>query len=312
MQKDRMMTRISARDLAAGMIFLLAFFFSTADHRVSGAASGGGGEKIIVFVSILPQAYFAERIGGERVDVHVMVGPGQSPATYEPLPKQMTALSEADLYFRIGVPFETVWMDRIRAAGEKIKIADTREGIPLMPMKAHHHNGHDHAGHDHGGLKNPHIWLSPRLVKIQAAAMCDALAARDPVNETFYRGRLQSFIEDLERLDVEIAGMLDRLGTRKFLVFHPAWSYFAADYGLEEIPIEVEGKEPGPKDLARLIEKAEALGIRAVFVQAQFGGRNAETVARAIGGEVVTLDPLAKDYLNNMRRTAETFARVMR
>lgn len=297
--------------LAAGTFIFILAGISFDYARLSAANLPAEENKIIVFVSILPQAYFVERVGGERVEVHVLVGPGHSPATYEPVPKQMTALNKADLYFRIGVPFEGVWLDRIRSAGPKMKIVDTRTGIPLMAMKTGHHHGHDHDPHDHRGLKNPHIWLSLRLVKTQAATICDALASLDRAHEAYYRGRLQAFHRDLDRLDGEIIDRLKEIKTRKFMVFHPAWSYFAADYGLEEIPIEIEGKEPGPKDLARVIQKAKTLGIRIVFVQAQFSRGNADTVARAIDGEVVTVDPLARDYLDNMKRVTETFAREM-
>jgi zinc transport system substrate-binding protein len=268
-------------------------------------------DSIKVFVSILPQVSFAERVGGERVDVSVMVGPGQSPATYEPRPKQMAELNKARLYFRIGVPFENVWMERISKANPNMKVIDTRRGIELLSMKAHHRHD-DEAHHDHGnGMKDPHIWLSPRLVKIQAEAMCAALIAEDSAHRSYYESNLRAFQADLDQLDSEISEILKPLKTRKFMVFHPALGYFARDYALEEIPIQSQGKEPSAKILADLIEQAKEEGIKVVFVQQQFGHASAKMIARAIGGKVVYIDPLARDYLGNMRKIAETFAKVM-
>lgn len=268
------------------------------------------GDKIRVFVSILPQAYFVERVGGERVDVSVMVAPGYSPATYEPMPKQMAELNKARLYFRIGVPFENLWIGPIGKANPRMKVIDTRRGIALLPMKAHHRDGHE-GRHDRGkGMRDPHIWLSLRLVKVQAQNICDALIEADPAHRAYYKNNLKAFQSDLDKLDAEITEVLKDLKIRKFMVFHPAWGYFARNYGLEQIPIEVEGKEPGAKALDDLIKNAKQEKIKVIFVQRQFSTKNAETVARAIGARIVRIDPLARDYLENMREIAETFRKV--
>ncbi len=288
----------------------LGFALSIAPDVYSKSEIGPSG-RIKVFVSILPQAYFVERVGGEHVDVSVMVGPGQSPATYEPRPKQMAELNKARLYFRIGVPFENVWMERISTANPTMPVIDTRRGIELLSMKAHHRHD-DEAHHHHGdGMKDPHIWLSPRLVKIQAETMCAALTAEDLVYRSYYESNLRAFQADLDQLDSEISEILKPIKTRKFMVFHPALGYVARDYVLEEIPIQRHGKEPSAKILADLIEQAKEEGIKVVFVQQQFGHASAEMMARAIGGKVVYIDPLAKDYLENMRKIAETFVKVM-
>lgn len=269
-------------------------------------------EKIRVFVSILPQAYFVERVGGDRVDVSVMVGPGQSPATYEPMPRQMVELSKAKLFFRIGAPFEDVWMDRISKTNPKMKIINTRRGIKLLPMKTHYHKApKQHTGLHKDGLKDPHIWTSIRLVKIQAQNICDALINLDQDNKGYYQNNLRAFIDDLNTLDAEIVKNLKGIKTRKFMVFHPAWGYFARDYGLDQIPIEIGGKEPGARELANLIEEAKNDEIKIIFVQKQFSEKSAEAIAAAIKGRIIQIDPLAKDYLNNMKMIAETFRKVM-
>lgn len=269
-------------------------------------------EKIRVFVSILPQAYFVERVGGDRVDVSVMVGPGQNPATYEPMPRQMVELSKAKLFFRIGVPFEDVWMDRISKTNPKMKVIDTRRGIKLLPMKTHHHKApKQHTGLQKDGLKDPHIWTSIRLVKIQAQNICDALINLDQDNKGYYQDNLRAFIDDLNNLDAEIVESLKGIRARKFMVFHPAWGYFARDYGLDQIPIEIGGKEPGARELVNLIEEAKNDGIKIIFVQKQFSEKSAEALSAAIKGRIIQIDPLARDYLNNMKIIAETFRRVI-
>jgi zinc transport system substrate-binding protein len=283
-----------------GAVFLVIVFLGTAN--VYPKPSNDTRQKLKVFVSILPQAYFVGRVGGERVDVSVMVGPGQSPATYEPRPKQMAKLSKASLFFRIGVPFENVWIERISKANPRMKVIDTRQGLELLPMKAHHHGK---------GIKDPHIWLSLRLVKIQAKNICDAFISEDLDHAAYYEANLRAFHHDLDKLDAEITGILKNLKNRQVMVFHPAWGYFCNDYALEQVPIELEGKEPSAKTLARLIAQAKAEGIRVVFVQKQFSKESAETVAKAIWGKVIQVDPLSREYLQNMRKIAETFVKVM-
>lgn len=290
-------------------VFLI---FCLSKGNVYAESTKSGMEKIKVFVSILPQAYFVERVGGDRVDISVMVGPGQSPATYEPMPRQMVKLGKAKLFFRIGVPFEDVWMDRISKANPTMKIIDTRRGIKLLPMKTRHHRGpKQHVGRKKGGLKDPHIWISIRLVKIQAQNICDALINLDQDNKGYYQNKLRVFINDLNNLDAEIVESMKGIRARKFMAFHPAWGYFARDYGLEQIPIEIGGKEPGARELANLIEEAKNDGIKIIFVQKQFSEKSAEAIAAAIKGRIIQIDPLAKDYLNNMKMIAETFRRAI-
>ena len=290
------------------MVLAVAFLNSA---QVCAEPSSANKEKIKVFVSILPQAYFVERVGGEQVDVSVLVGPGYSPATYEPTPRQMAELGKAKVYFRIGVPFEDVWMMRISGANPHMKVIDTHSDVELRPVNAYHFNKTRQHHPYSKGMKDPHIWLSLRLVKVQAQNICRALISEDPAQRVYYQENLKAFHHDLDRLDAEIKEILENLKTRKFMAFHPAWGYFAWDYGLEQIPIEVEGKEPNARTLAGLIKRSKQEGIKVVFVQAQFSTRNAETVAQAIGGRIVQIDPLAKDYLKYMRKIAETFREVI-
>ena len=248
---------------------------------------------IKVAVSIVPQEYFVERIGGDKVSVSVMVPPGFSPATYEPKPSQIEELSTTQVYIRIRVPFEDAWVERIAAANENMLIVDQSEGIERI------------------GGTDPHIWLSPGLVKIQAQTICDVLVKIDPANESFYRANLDAFQADLDELDASIREKLSGLESRKFMVFHPAWSYFARDYDLEMIPIQFEGSEPSAAEMAALIRTAQENNIKVIFAQPEFSTQSAETIADEIGGEVLPISVLAPDWMDNLQRVADTFAEVL-
>jgi zinc transport system substrate-binding protein len=275
-------------------------------------------EPVPAFVSILPQKQLVERVGGEAVKVDVLVLPGQSPATYEPTPQQMVALAQAAVYFRIGVPFETTWMPRIQQAHPKLTVVDTRQGIKLQPMGGHGHD-HDHGAKPPAGAPSktpvnldPHIWTSPPLVKQQAATVRDALIALRPAERARFEAGYARYAAELDALDADLRRVLAGKAKRRFMVFHPAWGYLASAYGLEQIPIEIEGKEPSPQALARIIERAKGEGIRVIFVQKQFSRTAAEQVARAIGGEVVAIDPLAEDFVGNTREVARALASALR
>ncbi|MBN1246253.1 MAG: zinc ABC transporter substrate-binding protein [Anaerolineae bacterium] len=279
-----------------------------------GAPPGGdGSETIAATVSIVPQQYFVERIGGEHVSVDVMVLPGASPATYEPRPEQLKALSTSAAYFSIGVPFEGVWLDRIAAANPEMVLVDTIAGIERVPMAAHEHG--DEVGdedHDHeAGAPDPHVWVSPALVKIQAQTIADALIALDPKNAADYAENLEGFLADIDALEADLQATLTGVTDRKFLVFHPSWGYFAEDFGLEQIAIEVGGQEPSAQELAALIALAKDENIKVVFAQAEFSTADAETIAAELGGEVLLISPLAYDWLANLREVATVFAEVL-
>ena len=285
-----------AKSRSAALLILLAGGLAVALWACSAperSAPGAPEEVISVWVSIVPQKYFVERIGGDRVDVEVMVPPGFSPATYEPRPSQVEALAGADMYVQIGVPFEDAWMSRIRALNQVMLVVDQSQGIDRI-------DGRD-----------PHIWLSPRLVKVQARTIFEALVELDRDYEGFYRTNLEAFLVDLDDLDTKIERGLSGLETRKFIVFHPAWSYFAHDYGLEMIPVRVEGGDPSAAEMAELIRTARANGIKVIFAQPEFSTQSAETIAREIDGRVLLISPLAPDWMENLARVADTFAEVL-
>jgi len=260
-------------------------------------------QRVSCFVSILPQQYFVERIGAAYVDVHVMVGPGQSPASYEPTSKQLTQLAGARAYFAIGVPFEKSLLGRIWRNFDDVEVVDTRKGITLAPMAGG-------GGHGHESL-DPHVWLSPRLAAILAHNVRDALVRIDPAHGDEYDANFDALAADLHRLDREIAELLAPFAGGRFYAFHPAYGYFAREYGLVQVAVEFEGASPGPRHLATVIEQAEVDGVEVLFVQPQFSQRAARTVAHETGAAVVPLDPLAPDYVDNLRDIAEKIAAAL-
>lgn len=284
-------------------IVVLLFLCALSAFPENAEASG-----IDVFVSIPPQKHFVEKIGKERVNVHVMVPSGASPHTFSPSPGQMRKLEKAQAYFAVGVTFEKAWKDRVRAANPDMMIVDTARGIEKMPSFAGHvhelhehgHTDHEtdaHGGHDHG-RHDPHIWLSPPLVMLQARNIACGLMEIDPEGEADYRANYKNFIAEIAELDMTLKKRLSP-GTA-FLVYHPSWGYFADAYGLRQIPVEIEGKSPKARQMKEIIGYARNEGIQSILVQPQISSRDAETIAREIGGKTVTADPLAVNWSENL------------
>lgn len=258
---------------------------------LAGCGSGASlPQRPVVVVSVLPQAYFVERLAGDLVDIEVMIPPGASPSAYEPTIGQLRAMSAASLYVKVGhpnFPFERAWLDRLLSERNDLMVVDCA-----------------------GDLKetndDPHIWLSPGCVRAIAPKIAAALSDLLPARRPEFERSLQELLVDVDALDAEIHALLDPYAGRRILVFHPAWSYFTNEYGLEQIAIESEHKEPSPHELADLIDEARRAGFQVIFVQPQLSRRSAELVASELNAEVVVLDPLARDWLSNMRYVAET------
>ncbi len=281
------------------------------------ASEAGKTDKIGVVVSILPQAEFVERVGGDRVDVTVMVPPGADPHTYEVRPAQMTRLAQAKMYAKVGSPveFELAWMDKLIAQNKEMLVVDCSKGVQLMEITGHAHE-HEHEAesqheNEHEGL-DPHIWLSLANARIMVQNIYEGLAQVDPAHRDYYQQNRDAYIQELAELDNAIRQSLAEVTNRKFIVYHPFLGYFARDYNLQQIAIEQEGKEPTAAYLARLITEAKEQGIKAVFISPQFSTKSAELIAKEIGGQVVTLDPLAKDYSANMKRIETTLREALR
>ena len=257
-------------------------------------------EKPAIAVTIMPQKYFVEKIAGDLVRVDVLVPPGASPELYSLMPSQMIGLSHALAWLGIGkIGFEEGWVDKIRKSNPKLKFFDTSVQADWIAGEVEEHGAHTHL---HG--VDPHIWSSPAEVKKIAGETCKALTAVLPqYQETFARNYAQ-FTTEIDALDAELKTKFDGLKSKKFLIFHPALSYLARQYGLEQIPMEVEGKEPSPGHLKELAKMAKNENIKAIFVQKEFNMENARQMAREIDGKVIQIDPLGEDWPGRLRDIA--------
>lgn len=301
-------------------LFLILMSITLLWNCSQGEKGTGTGEKIqepkpVVTVSILPQRYFVQRIVGDNYRVKVMIPPGHSPATYEPTPREMKTVSESVLYFRIGhIAFEKAWMDNIASLNKEMTVVDTSRDVSLITGAVPHSHGESEDGrhHDHTGI-DPHIWLSPSAVKIQIKHILDAFmdVETNPENRVLYETNYRNFVADIETLEAKNEAILSPLKGNKFMVYHPAWSYFAREYGLIQFPIEMEGKIPGAADMKRIIDTANRENIRVIFVQQQFDSNSARAVANEITGKVIAMDPLAPDWLENMKKIALTFKKAL-
>lgn len=255
--------------------------------------------RLNVFVSIVPQKYFVRQIAGDLVNINVMVPPGSHPAVYEPAPRQMASLSDCDIYFAIGVPFEKAWMERIRSANPDMHIVYTDALIKKLPVGNSGHKGNRRFTPD------PHIWLSPPLVMLQARQILTALTGSDPQNEDFYESLYTKFISETVEIDQKLRDIFPPSEKKpEFLVFHPSWGYFADAYGLKQIAVETGGGTPKLSDIKQLITHARKKEIRVVLVQPQISERTAGMIAREINGETVTADPLAENWHDNLIKVA--------
>ena len=291
--------QMKSRLMFAAVLFGLAL--------ACGSVSAGDSQRLAIVVSILPQKYFVEKIGGPSVTVSVMVPPGSSPEYYEPKPRQMSELAKAQVYFALGVSFEKVWMEKMQAISPAMVVVQTDAKIAKIRMEGRHSHETGQARQAPHGEADPHVWLAPGPVKIQAAAIRDGLVRIDPAGTARYAENYHRFVQELDELDAELKGLLAEKSGRQFLVFHPAWGYFAQAYGLKQVAIEAEGKEPKPAELQAAIAQARQKGIRTIFVQPQHSTKTAATIAKALGGEVVSADPLAGDWPGNLREVARKF-----
>jgi zinc transport system substrate-binding protein len=277
-----------------------------------------------VFVSIVPQKYFVQKIGGDRVAVSILVPPGAGPHQFEPKPRQMAALAQSDVYFAVGVEFEKSWLKKIAVANPKLRVVRTDDGIDKIAAAGHDPQGGQPrpASPGFGQVRDgvvprerapdPHVWLSPPLVKIQAGQIRDGLTAVDPLHRSNYEANYASFLKEIDALDAELKAVFAGRKGEQFMVLHPSWGYFAAAYGLEQVSIEIEGKEPKPAQLQRLIRHARERRISVIFVQPQFSARSAELLAREIGGRIVVADPMAEDWAVNLREVGRKFGAAAR
>lgn len=268
-------------------------------------------KKPVVFVSILPQQYFVQRIAGDKYQVEVMIPPGMGHSDYDPTPSQMKELANAQLFFRIGyIVFEEAWMATIAKNNPQLKIINTSDGCSVLkeeepfegnlhPNEQAGHSATETHKHNASGI-DPHIWLSPKEVKIQAKHYLDAFIQNDPAEKDNFTKNYVALIADVNKLDSTLKAELTPLKDRKFMVYHPALTYLAKDYNLHQISIEYAGKEPTASYLFNLVDLARKDNIKVIFIQKQYDTKNASAIATEIGARLIQFDHMAPDWLDNM------------
>jgi zinc transport system substrate-binding protein len=254
--------------------------------------------KIGVVVSVAPEAEFVNAVGGDKVNVTVMVPPGANPHTYEPLPEQLKDVGRAKIYVEVGTPieFELNYMDKLKNSNPNMLVVNSSTGVNLIPNTAENEEGAD-----------PHIWVSPKNAKIMVENIYQGLVQVDPANKDYYRKNRDNYLHQLDEIDENITRSLKGKENSSILVYHPAWAYFCKDYHLKQISIESGGKEPTPREIANIVDFARKNNIKVVFVEPQYNPGSAEVIASEIGGQVVTVDDLSEKYIENLKNVEEAF-----
>ncbi len=282
---------------------------------VGPVVSDAAAKSLTAFVSIAPEAYLVERLGGKHVEVHVLADKGQDPHTFQATPRQMLALARADLFFKTGLPFEDRLVEKIKAGHRRLTVVDLAKTSEPRGTSAHSTQSHDHHGHDHNhgaDQPDPHTWLSPPLLKLHATAIARALRNADPARAEVYQKNLDSLLDDIDARHAKNRLLLTPYRGQTVYVFHPAFGHFCSAYGLKQEAVELEGKSPTPRRLRAVIKQAKADNVRVIFVQPQFDQRHARTIALATGGRLVPIDPLAKDVLDIIEKMAAEIAAALK
>ena len=272
---------------------------------MSCSSSNEQSEKQIISVSIIPQKYFVEMLAGDQYEVNVLIPPGSSPASYDPTPKQLRDLGKSEFYLKMGhLGFEKAWMKSIKKNHKDMKIIDLSAGCSLIQGEEEHAaHGHDHS---HAGI-DPHIWMSPKSALIMADNTAKAIIRFDPACQDLIRQNLENFKVRINELDSDFQALADKLENKKFIIFHPSLTYLARDYGLEQIPMEYEGKEPSAAYMKELIDKAKSENLKIVFIQKEFNQDKARQISKDLDAKLLQIDPLAENWEKQMRDLLSAF-----
>jgi zinc transport system substrate-binding protein len=261
----------------------------------------------VITVTIEPQRYFAEAIAGDKFKIETMVPKGSSPETYDPTPQQLVKLANSTAYLRIGyLGFEQTWMEKLKSNAPKMHVFNLSEGVDLIADCGHSHEEWEEpqAKHSHHGVE-PHIWNSTRNAIIIARNTLDALIDLDAADKDYFTARYDSLCQVIMSTDSTIVKMLPlNTNQQTFMIYHPALSYFARDYFLNQISIEEEGKTPSPAHMKELVETCRRENVKVIFVQPEFDKRNAEVIAKETGLKIIDINPLNYDWREEMLRVA--------
>lgn len=274
--------------------FLFCFYFLSLE------AQNSDGRSRHVLVSVSPHKFMVEKIGGNTVEVDLMVPAGSSAHTFEPSPKQMLRAGKADLWFYIGESFETRAIASLKAHHPRMQLVDLRKNLNLISGGCACHQRH-------ANTMDLHFWLSPRLAKQQAETIAEGLITLYPEHQEEYLKRLQAFLNELTLLDQEVSEIFQKPHNPAIMVSHPAYAYLCRDYGCEQISIEFEGKDPTPQQLTKILQTARNKHISVVFIQPQYSSKGAYLIAKEIGAETILLDPYAENILDSIRQIAKAF-----
>lgn len=283
---------------STGIYILLAVLL-----LLSSCAGKQTGQRAVT-VTIEPQRFFAEKIAGDKFAIHCVVPSGQSPETYDPTPMQMVQIGKSEAYLQIGyIGFELAWMQKIRENNPDLKVFDLSEGMRFEHIEAHHDHHHHHAG----GV-DPHIWSSIEGARTIAWNMLNAFIELDKENTEYYWKNCNALLAEIDKLEAEIRQMLDPLTDRAFIIYHPALTYFAEEFGLVQLCIEMDGKEPSPAQLKQLVMAAKEHQAKVVFVQEEFDQKNAELIAKESGCRLVKINPLDYHWNRELTHIAKALA----
>lgn len=267
--------------------------------------------KINTVVSILPQKTFVEKIAGDKANVALMVLPGNSPHSYEPKPSQMKDIAKAQVYFKIGIEFDKIWLHKFQATNKNMQIVDSTKGIKRIPLAEHSHGEDEHHNHGEEDGLDPHVWLSPNTVSIMAKNIYDTFVSIDPKNKNYYTTNYKNFLKEIEQTDKAINNILLKLDDMaNFLVFHPSWGYFAKQYRLTQVAIESGGKKPKAKQIQKIIDKTKTDYFQVILTAPEFSDKSAHVIAKQSGINVVKISPLSADWSNNLIFLAKVIANV--
>ena len=265
--------------------------------------------KINAVVSIVPQKTFAEKIGGDKVNVSVMVLPGHSPHSYEPKPSQMKDIAKAQVYFKIGIEFEKAWLPKFQSVNKTMKMVDSSEGIKRIPLAEHSHGEDDHHNHDEEDGLDPHVWLSPENAEVIAKNIYDTFVEMDSKNKDYYESNYQSVLKEIAQTDKQVNDILLKTDDMaKFIVFHPSWGYFAKQYRLTQVALESGGKKPKAKHIQEIIESTKRAYYQVIVTAPEFSDKSAKVIAAQSGLKVVKISPLASNWSQNLIKLAKAIA----
>lgn len=272
------------------ILYLIILYIFLAGCKGTQKKNDHEGGKPMVSVTIEPFRYFVNQIAGDKVDVNVMVPAGSNPETYEPTPQQMVKLSESALYLKVGkIGFEETWMKKLTDNAPDMKVEDTSVGI--TPVKTA------------GGIADPHTWMSIRSARTIAKNICKSLCALLPTDSTLFKSNCSKWAARLDTLEQQLQQVMDNSGkghVESFVIYHPALTYFAHDYSLNQLPIEEEGREPSIAQIKALVEKAKRENITTVFIQKEFANRNTQTFLNATHARATEINPLSYEWEKEM------------